>query len=131
MPPPLPTDSSLDLSLCQHKVLGVGNLLCGLGLVIANVIAVVTSLATLQLLTLVVRGAIALGGVLLATAALCMLPSLVRYIGYPCNVSNPGRGRACKGKAKMSASRNSVPMIFGSLQESLAVGMHDLFDARA
>ena len=76
----LPTDSCLDLSLCQHKVLGVGNLLCGLGLVIANVIAVVTSLATLQLLTLVVRGAIALGGVLLATAALCMLPSLVRYI---------------------------------------------------
>lgn len=90
MPQLLPTDSCLDLSLCQHKVLGVGNLLCGLGLVIANVIAVVTSLATLQLLTLVVRGAIALGGVLLATAALCMLPSLVRYIGYPCNVSNPG-----------------------------------------
>ena len=70
-------------------MLGVGNLLCGLGLVIANVIAVVMSLATLQLLTLVVRGAIALGGALLATAALCMLPSLVRYIGYLRNAPNP------------------------------------------
>lgn len=64
-----------------HKVLAVGNLLCGLGLVIANIVAVVLSFATLQLLSLVVRGAIALGGTLIATAALTMLPSFVRYIG--------------------------------------------------
>ena len=63
-----------------HKVLAVGNLLCGLGLVIANIVAVVLSFATLQLLSLVVRGAIALGGTLIATAALTMLPSFVRCV---------------------------------------------------
>ena len=63
-----------------HKVLASGNLLCGIGLVIANIVAVVLSFASLQLLSLVVRGAVALGGALLATAALCMLPSLVRCV---------------------------------------------------
>ena len=65
-----------------HKILSVGNLLCGIGLCVINIMALIGSFVTLQLLAVVVLIFLTCGGALLAVNALVLLNPFVQYFGF-------------------------------------------------
>ena len=83
-PPPTTTATVRRLpgGVDLHKALSIGNLICGIALIVTNILSLVGNTLTLQLLNVVVLVFLIGGGGLIATAALVMLPQFVRYVGF-------------------------------------------------
>ena len=89
-PPPPPTSQgatttsvrAAGVTINIHTLLALGNLALGVTLAITNVIGLIGSLATFQLLSFTVLLFLLLGGVIVAITALTIPYSFVRYIGF-------------------------------------------------
>ena len=86
-PPPPPaggtgTRSTTIRNIPVHKVLAIGDLGLGIGLVAVHVLSIITSIATLQFITTIVRIFLTAGGLMMALTSLFMWQCTVKYFGF-------------------------------------------------